>query len=346
MRVGMEEAVIDDLRHVALRQPAPECGRVVALGAQRGQVVDVRALHVLHDQHLIGAELRVRAGALHMGLARQLGAEALQVSQLHGEIQLLGRRARQLVHQIAQREHDAVGHVREVGQRQRVPDERDVLGHLLHHVRAAHLHGHHRPLRRCGAASCRVRRGPLLLCARRHRVAQPLRQPGTMHLRYRGRAQGLLLDVGERLAPWVPERFLDRLHDHLERHGRHVGAQLLERIGIGLGNDIAAIRGDLPHLHECGSQILENGRGLLGRQAGERVMGAEYLLYLMHAATGRVVFDGDLGRTQHLAERGHVSPPRHGNRPIVACAVRARLLMPSFNSKLKPGRRPVGTAVV
>ena len=320
MRIGVEEAVVDDLRHVALGQPAPERGRVVALGAQRGKIVDVGALHVLHDQHLVGAERMVRAGALDVGLACQLGAEALQVSQLHGEVQLLGRRARQLVHQIAQREHDAVGHVREVGQRQCVPDERDVLGHLLHHVRAPHLHGHDRPLGRRSAFAVAARRRSLLLCARRHRVAQPLRQPGTVHLRHRGRAQGLLFDVGERLAPRMPERFLDRLHDHLERHGRHVGAQLLERVGVGLGYDVAAVRGDLPHLHERRPQILEDGRGLLGRQAGERVVCAQYLLYLVHAATGCVVLDGDLGRAQHFAERGHASPPCHGNRSIVACA--------------------------
>ena len=63
MRVGMEEPVVHDLRHEALGQALAQLRRIKAHRAQGGNVVDHGAFDEVHDQHVVGTEMRVRARA-------------------------------------------------------------------------------------------------------------------------------------------------------------------------------------------------------------------------------------------------------------------------------------------
>ena len=65
MRVGMEEPVVHDLRHEALGQALAQLRRIKAHSAQGGNVVDHGALDEVHDQHVVGTEVRIRARAFH-----------------------------------------------------------------------------------------------------------------------------------------------------------------------------------------------------------------------------------------------------------------------------------------
>ena len=139
-----------------------------------------------------------------------------------------------------------------------------------------------------------------------------------MHLRHRRGSERLLFDFGERLPPRMPKRVLNDFHDGFERNRRHIGTQRLEGIGVRFRDDVAAVRCDLPHLHERRAEILENGRSLLRREARVGLMGAQNRLYLAHALARRLVVESDLHRLHDFAERGHGTSPPYGlNRPIL-----------------------------
>ena len=263
MRVGMEEPVVHDLRHEALGQALAQLRRIKAHSAQGGNVVDHGALDEVHDQHVVGTEVRIRARAFHSRLIVEKLAEPHEIVLLDAEVKLLARRALQLGDQVVQRQLDAVGCAGEPHERHRLADEREVLRHLLHHVRSTHLDGHVRPrLRSVGRQ--RDRRG----AGARSRIANRMRRDARpVHLGDGRRSERLLLDARERFPPRMPQRFLDGGEHRGERHGRHVGAQPLERVGVRGRDDVAAVRRDLAHLHERGAQVLKQAGRLFRREA-------------------------------------------------------------------------------
>ena len=130
MRVGMEEPVVHDLRHEALGQALAQLRRIKAHSAQGGNVVDHGALDEVHDQHVVGTEVRIRARAFHSRLIVEKLAEPHEIVLLDAEVKLLARRALQLGDQVVQRQLDAVGCTGEPYERNRLADEREILRHL------------------------------------------------------------------------------------------------------------------------------------------------------------------------------------------------------------------------
>ena len=308
MRVGMEEPVVHDLRHEALGQALAQLRRIKAHRAQGGNVVDHGAFDEVHDQHVVGTEMRVRARALHPRLIVEELAEPHEVVLLDAKVKLLARRALQLGDQVVQRQLDAVGCAGEPHERHRLADEREVLRHLLHHVRSTHLDGHVRPrLRSVGRQ--RDRRG----AGARSRIANRMRRDARpVHLGDGRRSERLLLDARERFPPRMPQRFLDGGEHRGERHGRHVGAQPLERVGVRGWDDVAAVRRDLSHLHERGAQVLKQAGRLFRREARQHAMLPQDALDLAQAPPRPRPFVASRlhGHLRHFLERGHAAPPR------------------------------------
>ena len=88
-----------------------------------------------------------------------------------------------------------------------------------------------------------------------------------MHLRDGGGAQGLVVEGGVKLADRLAQILLDLGVDGVHVHGRHLGAQLGQRLAVFGGQVLGLLGRDLPDLHEGRPQVLQDVHRDLRRNA-------------------------------------------------------------------------------
>src|SRR5690606_10551328 len=99
VRVGVEEAEVEDHLQVEVEQAACGNSAIHACRVNRGVVCDLDAGHVLHGEHTPRRVLRVDAGNVHAQVIREKLLKALGVAGLCFVIDLLPQRAGELLQQ-------------------------------------------------------------------------------------------------------------------------------------------------------------------------------------------------------------------------------------------------------
>src|SRR4029453_18074671 len=82
-------------------------------------------------------------------------------------------------------------------------------------------------------------------------------EPGAVHLRHRGRGDGIPRELIEELLRGAPEVLEDRALDVQVGEGTDLVLQLLERLDHVRREEVGARRHDLPDLDEGGAEITE-----------------------------------------------------------------------------------------
>ena len=224
----MEKAVVEHLRRVVLDNLPAHALEVVAFCPQALGLSDGDAVDVVHDHDVLGAELQVRARAGDAALALVEGVEVIEVARLHEEVRLLAEGLPELFHHGLEID-ELVGFHKTGGVTHDRAHDVDVLRHDLLCAGTLDLDGHV------------LARG----------------EAGAVHLRERGASQGLGVDRVEDVAQGVPVLGLEPLEHHLVGHRVDIRAQAAQLVAEALGQDLRAIRQDLPHLHEHGAELLD-----------------------------------------------------------------------------------------
>mmetsp|Transcript_3961 Transcript_3961/g.11200 ORF Transcript_3961/g.11200 Transcript_3961/m.11200 type:complete len:207 (+) Transcript_3961:1325-1945(+) len=139
VRVGVEEARVQELREVSDHPQVHESAHVVRSG-----LAQLLTLHPLGHVHAPRRVLGVVLGDYHLGQHSHLFAHALAVLALHHVIQFLVEATSKLIHEI-----DNVQALRQRGDfakdQARLAHEVEVQGHGLQDERALHLDRHFVP---------------------------------------------------------------------------------------------------------------------------------------------------------------------------------------------------------
>ncbi len=245
VRVGVEEAVLDDhLEHrlrAALREQRPV---VAGLGRQPIQLVTRNAVDpVLHVDALAGV-LPVHARDHDMRQRREVGRDALGAAAFGSEVELAAQRARELAHELAR----AVGLQRRqfgLGDRGDAVEQPQVG---LDHVADA------------GAADLDDDFAAVL-------------QLRAVHLRDRRAGQRLGVEAREHGLGFGAEILAQLRAQRVQRHGGHAAVQLLE-LGDPVGAEqVGAAGEDLAELDEGGAEFLERHAHLRRRLEPREVGG-------------------------------------------------------------------------
>ena len=96
MRVGMEKAVVEHLRRVVLDDCGTDLFQVIALGHQVFRIGDRDAVNVIHDHHVLGAQVQIGFRARHAMNALMELVEVVEVFGLGQKVGLLAKRGPQL----------------------------------------------------------------------------------------------------------------------------------------------------------------------------------------------------------------------------------------------------------
>ena len=236
MRVGMEEAIFDDLLDVVIGQLGTDFIQIIAVFEQLRLVVHGDAVDELHRQHLRRGFLAIDArtgGKDHVFVVLIKGFGVLR---LDGEVHLLLRDLPHLVQYDAEIE-DFAGARGELEDACRLAQQRHVLRHDFVDALALHLD---------------------------HDVRAIL-EARFMRLRDGRRADGLLVEIRIHFLDGLAERALHYPAHLVKGHGRHGRAQLRQRVTIGLRNHVRTHRHDLAELDIGGAEILQYGAQLFGR---------------------------------------------------------------------------------
>ena len=228
MRVGMEKAVIKHLRRVVLDDRGTDLFQVIALGHQAFRIGDRNAVDVIHDHHVLGAQVQIGFRARHAMNALMELVEVVEVFGLGQKVGLLAKRGPQLLDYAVQ-VNKLIG-VDELGNdTHHRADDIDVLRHNLLRTGALHLDGH---------------------VLARH-------QTSAVHLRERCATKRIGVDRIEHLPQAQAVFFLQAAKHHLVRHRLHVGTQTAQLIAKALRQNLGPVGQNLPHLDEHGAELLE-----------------------------------------------------------------------------------------
>ena len=137
----MEKAVIEHLRRVVLDNRGTDLFQVIALGHQAFRIGDRNTIDVVHNHHVLGAQVQIRFGARHAMNALMELVEVVEVFGLGQKIGLLAKRGPQLLDYAVQ-VNELIG-VDELGNdTHHRADDIDVLRHNLLRTGALNLDGH------------------------------------------------------------------------------------------------------------------------------------------------------------------------------------------------------------
>ena len=259
MRVGMEEAVVEDLRGVVVEDLLADLLQVVAgspqpVGRQDGDAVDV-----LHDQHVLATEFRVHVRAVDERHVLVQPRELLEVRRLALEVRLLEERGPQLLHHVAQVEHLVVLH-----------EARRLARHHAHDVDVERHGGLHA--------------GTLDL--HRHDVA--VREARLVHLCKRRAAERRGIYGVEDVALAFAVDVVEGREHLVERQRVALHLQLLQLVAVGFRQDLRARGQRLADLHEAGAQVLQHGAKLLRREAAQEMVLLQDGVDLLQPARARL----------------------------------------------------------
>ena len=228
MRVGMEKAVVEHLRRVVLDDCGTDLFQVIALGHQAFRIGDRNAVDVIHDYHVLGAQVQIGFRARHAMNALMELVEVVEVFGLGQKVGLLAKRGPQLLDYAVQ-VNELIG-VDELGNdAHHRADDIDVLCHNLLRTGALHLDGH---------------------VLARH-------QTSAVHLRERRTTERVGVDRIEHLPQAQAVFFFQTTEYDLVRHRFHVGAQTTQLVTKALRQNLGPVGQNLPHLDEHGAEFLE-----------------------------------------------------------------------------------------
>ena len=228
MRVGMEKAVIEHLRRVVLDNRGTDLFQVIALGHQAFRIGDRNAVDVIHNHHVLGAQVQIGFRARHAMNALMELVEVVEVFGLGQKVGLLAKRGPQLLDYAVQ-VNELIG-VDELGNdTHHRADDIDVLCHNLLRTGALHLDGH---------------------VLARH-------QTSAVHLRERCATKRIGVDRIEHLPQAQAVFFFQTAEYDLVRHRLHVGAQTTQLVAKALRQNLGPVGQNLPHLDEHGAEFLE-----------------------------------------------------------------------------------------
>ena len=240
VRVGVEEAVHQDLLEVGAEQFLGERAAVHLHARQRAELGDLFPRHVPHGEHARGGVVPHGAGHHDAGEVAQVLAQRGEVLRLGAVVQLGEQRPPELGQQVGGAVAPAglgvaVQELGDVLQRVQVGDD------LLADARALHLDGHLRPVAQAGA----------------------------VHLPQRGGGQRLRVEVRERLGHAHAQLGRDdALHLGVRERG-HVVLEPGQRLHVRLGQEVGAGGQELSELDVGGPQPLQ----VVGQLAGHRCRG-------------------------------------------------------------------------
>ena len=225
VRVGVEEAVLEDLLVVGLHQLA---GRLGALGALRRLEQRHAAYDLVHDQQPARGDLAMTSRDGDAAVALNDLVHPDDVARLLAEVELVAQRAR---HLFGQR-----GKVDDPVQLSRAPGLAD--DHLeQREVRLHHLLG-------LGALDF-------------DHHGMPIGHPGPVHLSDRPGGERLRVDIGEDVLPRHGELALHHPHDVGLGHRRDVRLQRGEFGHVLRGDQVRACGEDLAELAERRPELFE-----------------------------------------------------------------------------------------
>ena len=228
MRVGMEKAVIEHLRRVVLDDCGTDLFQVIALGHQAFRIGDRNAVDVVHNHHVLGAQVQIGFRARHAMNALMELVEVVEVFGLGQKVGLLAKRGPQLLDYAVQ-VNELIG-VDELGNdTHHRADDIDVLCHNLLRTGALHLDGH---------------------VLARH-------QTSAVHLRERCATKRIGVDRIEHLPQAQAVFFFQTTEYDLVRHRLHVGPQTTQLVAKALRQNLGPVGQNLPHLDEHGAEFLE-----------------------------------------------------------------------------------------
>ena len=243
MRVGMEEAMLHNLRGVIVHNLYADFFQVVAIFKQTLCIANGNAINVFHDQDFFGAIVHIglRAGNIHHVFVEQ--RKLFQVARLFQEVGFLQKGNPQLFHYIAQIEHLIILH-----------ETRCLLGDRAHHIDVLSHGGAHA--------------GTLYFNS--HLVA--VRQNRTMNLSHRGAAQRLWVYFLEYRVELIAINTPKHRYRFIERHRVAVHLQVGKRIAIRLRQNFRTKRKHLAYLDEAWPQIDKDVAQLRRRKTVHNVM--------------------------------------------------------------------------
>ena len=141
VRVGVEETGVQHLRGVVVDELGADLLEVVARLDQLLRVGYGDAVNVVHDDHMLGAQLHVGLRAVHVPVRLAEAFEFAEVARLDQEVGLGFEGVPQLLDHAAQIHHLRAGHHFGRGLGDSAHDGH-VLRHDLAHAGALHLHRH------------------------------------------------------------------------------------------------------------------------------------------------------------------------------------------------------------
>ena len=254
MRVGVEEAVVNNLLDVVLAEPPPEHGHVDAALAQAVEIINRHAVDILHDEDMLRRELPIDVRARHEHVIVVEVRELLDVVGLDEEIHLL----------LCNRPHLVEHHV-EINDVLRMTHDFDKARGALqeHHVARHDL----------------VDAGPLDF----HDDALARDEHGAVHLRDRRRAEDLLVDGREDLVPLAAVLLLDRLDDRFKRQRLRFRLEPYKLVAVFLRQKIGAHAHDLAELHERRAEVFEDVPEFFRRQAAHDIVLPQHVHHFAQA---------------------------------------------------------------
>ena len=247
MRVSVEEAILHNLPDVVVRQLRADFREIVARFHQLVVFVDAHAVDALHHQHVRCGVRAVenRRRDEHDVLIQRV--EALQIRRFGLEIHFFLRNNPHFVQHLIEVHQTAGGGV--LQHLARLFEQDDVAAHDLVDALALHLDDDALPAFEDGGV--RLRNG---------RTAQRLLVKRREHFLHRAAVGG----------------FHHALH-LLKGHGRHVRAQLFQRLAVVPRQNIRPHGEDLPQLDERRAKILDDGAEFFRRDAVQDVMLAHHV---------------------------------------------------------------------
>ena len=237
VRVGMEEAVVDNLLDVILAEPLPKHGHIDAARAQAVEIINRHTVDVFHDEDVLRRELPIDVWARHEHVIVIEVRELFDVVGLDEEVHLLLRNRPHLVEHHVEVD-DVLRMAHDFDEARRTLQEHHVARHDLIDAGALDFHDD-------------------VLARDEH---------GAVHLRDGGRAEHGLFDALEDLVPLAAVLLLNRLDDRLKRHRLRRTLELDELVAVFLRQEVWAHAHDLAELYERRAEVFEDVAQLLRRE--------------------------------------------------------------------------------
>ena len=247
MRIGVKEPMVENLRGVVVEQLLADFGQVISVVDEFLRITNRNAVDVLHDEHFLGAILRIWLETMEEGdIFVELG-EFGEVLGLLVEVGFLEEGLPELLDNIAQVDDLIVLH-----------EALRVLCQRTHHVDVL-CHG--------DAHAWALDLDSDLFAA--------FAQDRTVYLCERGAAEWLGVDFGEDLlAPLLAVDGVKRGEHLVEGKWIDVHLEMRELLAIFGRENLGTRRERLPNLDEARAELLEHGTQLDGGDALEGMVAA------------------------------------------------------------------------